>query len=223
MLASSNNSWFFSSIFVADNFRFTMNVILRCAIASCYLLTIPTVLSAQTAKTKSQVTKKAKVTPQVVKKGQAKPATANKNGDMAIVEAFTQRMVPGTLPQDAPPMPAGTYVVIKWLSSAYPETFFWRAEKGFFPCKVEKVRKIPPADGKVAPKGMEYMGAEIANDKIAAGDTLMLTPLLGGKFPIPPDVPQTAQNTVFYRKFGVDAWLYLAVGSIAKKSDIAMP
>lgn len=153
------------------------------------------------------------------RKATKKPVKA-KAKDMVLVEAYTQRTVMGV--KGPAPQPEGTYIVVRWTARKYPETFFWRGKSGFFPCRVEKVRKLTAVEKKTMPQGLIYTGPEITNDSVKAGDTLLLTPLTRGKFAVPKEIPETAQNTVFYKVDGSN-WLQLKVPAISKKANIMMP
>lgn len=72
------------------------------------------------------------------------------------------------------------------------------------------------------PAGKDYMTEVVTGDQIHSGDTLLLTPVTGGKFPIPSEIPDTATNTLFY-KTGGSKWMSFRVNTIGKKRDIVMP
>lgn len=120
-----------------------------------------------------------------------------------LITAYTQ-----TIPQSKqsnPPM-AGYFFVVKWEETTPPETFFWRGEGGWLTCRIEKACK----------KGKTYVGKTIALDKIRKGTQLLLTPLTGGRFPVPPEIPDSARNTLYY-KTGGSGWIAFHVNKIAKK------
>lgn len=123
-------------------------------------------------------------------------------GHFTLLEAYH------STPQNdaqAPPM-TGDHFVIKWNDEHYPETFFWRGGGGWLSCKIEKAHK----------SGMgNYVTAD---DQSVAhrGDTLMLSPVTGGRFPIPKEIPDNAKNTLFY-KTGGSAWLSFPVKRITKR------
>ncbi len=133
----------------------------------------------------------------------AKKAKAN----FKLVTAYSKNIPENK--QTNPPM-AGYFFVIQWESASYPETFFWRGESGWLTCNIEKARKTTK-NGKT-----EYTGTTIGLDKIRKGDLLLLTPVTGGRFPIPAEIPQDAKNTLFYKTAG-SAWLSFPVNKISKK------
>ncbi len=120
-----------------------------------------------------------------------------------LIEAYT-KTIPET-EQSNPPM-EGHFFKIRWESSSYPETFFWRGEGGWFTCSIEATSKV---------KNVRTT-KQITNDKIRKGDTLMLMPLTGGRFPIPAEIPETAKNTLYYKVAG-SKWLAFPVKNITKK------
>jgi len=150
------------------------------------------------------------------KKAKKKSATSFK-----LVEAYTQRTIPGIRPRPGQPAPQPTTnFVIVWQAATYPETFFWRGDGGWLSCRIDKAHK---ATGKLRmPAGKDYMTEVVMGDQIHKGDTLLLTPVTGGRFPIPSEIPETAKNTLFY-KTGGSKWLSFRVENIAKKRDIVMP
>ncbi len=137
---------------------------------------------------------------------------------VTLVTAFSQRIVPGI---PGPPPPTGVHFVIVWQGDKYPETFFWRGDGGWLSCNVAKAKKIVNRKY-IRAEYREYEASVIAIDKIKKGDTLQLDPVTGGKFPIPKEIPETAQNTLFY-KTGGSGWLSCHVDSIRKVPDIIRP
>ncbi len=135
-----------------------------------------------------------------------------------LLEAYTQRTVAG---REGGMANTDYHFVIIWQGAAYPETFFWRGENGFLPCNIEKVSKITKRTANL-PKGMDYQVLEGMGDQLKKGDTLILTPVKGGKFAVPAEVPEKAKNTLFF-KTGTSGWLSYAVKKIAKKQDIMAP
>lgn len=135
-----------------------------------------------------------------------------------LLEAFTQRTLAG-IPGSSPA--TQTHFIIVWAGSKYPETFFWRGENGWLTCSIAKAHKVPK--GKLnMPAGMEYTTERISGGKVTMGDTLQLTPIPGGKFAVPKEIPVDARNTLFY-KAGGSKWLSYPVKEITRKQDIAMP
>jgi hypothetical protein len=128
---------------------------------------------------------------------------------MKLVTAYT-RTVPEEL-QTNPPA-AGTFIVVRWNNAKGPETMFWRGEGGWLNCNMERARKTVKA-GKI-----EYASAgEVMPDQIKQGDTLLITPVTGGRFPIPEEIPAKAKNTLFYKTPGNAKWQSFVVSPIAKK------
>ena len=149
----------------------------------------------------------------------AKHGRKVKNANFKLLEAYTQRMLPG---QPGAPPPTTNHFIIIWQAETYPETFFWRGENGFLPCDMQKAHKISKKDAKKFPANMDYNQEFVKGDQIHKGDTLELTPVTRGKFAIPADIPKTAKNTLFF-KTGGTGWQMFKVTSITTKKDVPMP
>jgi hypothetical protein len=134
-----------------------------------------------------------------------------------LVEAYTQKTAPG-IPGELPE--TGHHFIIIWQAATYPETFFWRGENGWMACKIEKAKKVTNRKG--VPRGIDYTTKPSTGDDIKKGDTLAITPVRGGKFPIPAEIPQSATNTLFF-KTGGSGWLSYKVTTIGKKPDVVAP
>ena len=145
------------------------------------------------------------------------PGKKKDKPNFKLIEAYSQRTLPGI---PGVPIKTDYHFILVWEGTKYPETFFWRGENGWLPCKIEKAHKIVKKDHHV-PDGLDYRTEQAGGD-IHKGDTLELTPLAGGKFPIPPEIPKEAKNTLFF-KTGGGGWLAFPVKDIVKKHDIAMP
>lgn len=142
--------------------------------------------------------------------------------DMKLIEAYTQNLLPG--------MPGGevkneTHIVIIWKGSTYPDAIFWRGAGGFMPCNIEKAHKLTPSELASFPPGMAYNTESLSSDQIHKGDTLMLTPMKGGKYPIPAVIPKNAKNTLFYTIGHTEKskWLAFPVSKIGTRQDVPMP
>lgn len=135
-----------------------------------------------------------------------------------LVEAYTQKVQAGR--QETPPM-TGTHFIIVWENAQYPETFFWRGENGWLSCNMLKAHKIT-GKTKDIPKGIEYRTEAATGDQIHKGDTLELSPVTGGRFPIPDEIPKNAKNTLFF-KTGGSHWLSYPVKKITTKPGVSMP
>ena len=122
---------------------------------------------------------------------------------LKLVSAYTQHTAPADA--SAPPM-TGEHFIIIWNSATYPETFFWRGTGGWLACNMQKAHKA----------GKNYITEDAAGDQIHKGDTLELSPVTRGRFPIPKEIPATAKNTLFF-KTGGSTWLSFPVKKISKK------
>jgi len=135
-----------------------------------------------------------------------------------LLDAFSQRILP--VKSNVTPT-TGEHFIIVWEAPKYPETFFWRGENGWLPCKIMNAHKVV-CRSPAFPEGLDYSVSHIKGDDIHVGDTLELTPMLRGKFPVPSEIPEDAKNTLFFRA-GKSHWLSYAVKDIAVKPDVTMP
>ena len=155
----------------------------------------------------------------VMAKGKTKHKKTGTKETIKLLEAYAQRTIPGT-PGGLPP--ASFHFVIIWGGATYPESFFWRGENGWLTCKTEKAHKITKNEIRNFPPNMEYATLAVGGDEMHKGDTLLLTPIKGGKFPVPAEIPKDAKNTLYY-KTGGSKWIAFPIKNIIKKKDVAMP
>ena len=139
-----------------------------------------------------------------------------KDKNMKLVSAYSQKTVPGI--PGAQAKTSYQFIVI-WEGRHYPETFFWRGENGWLNCRMLKAHKI--ATGNTS-DGDRYSTDFVIAATLHRRDTLELTPMPGGKFPIPSEIPTSARNTLFY-KTGGSGWLAFPVKKITAKPDKLMP
>ena len=147
----------------------------------------------------------------------AKGKKKNPKANFKMLEAYTQKTIPGI--RGAQPTIQTNFIVI-WENAKNPETFFWRGENGWQNCRMMKAHYIGNQIKKM-PSVPDYRSEFVIADKIHNGDTLILTPVAGGKFPIPTEIPADAKNTLFY-KTGGSIWLSFPVKEIGKKPDILL-
>jgi hypothetical protein len=126
--------------------------------------------------------------------------------NMKLITAYTKTISESE--QSNPPM-AGYFFVVKWENKNYPETVFWRGDGDWLTCKIEKAHKMM-VNGKTT-----YTSQQFDITTLRKGDTLMLTPVTGGRFPIPAEISDKAKNTLFYKVNG-SKWLSLPVSKITK-------
>ena len=147
---------------------------------------------------------------------QAKKATVKSGGSYAkVVQSTVQRTFPGA-PGSTPT--ETFHIMIAWKNTQPPATFFWRDDKGSwfecFPMQVHKKKKADPESW--------YTTNNLSLEKVKKNDTLELTPVPGGKYPIPAGIPENAANTLFF-KTAKSGWMSLPVNNIKKQPDIIMP
>ncbi len=138
------------------------------------------------------------------------------NSTLRVLEAYSQRILPGI--PGAQPKTDFHFIVI-WEGKKYPETVFWRGENGWLTCNLYKAHWMGNRTINVP---RDYRFDPVTNDAIHKGDTLELRPVTGGKFPVPPEIPKDAKNTLFY-KSGGSGWMLSPVKNITRKPDIPLP
>lgn len=129
--------------------------------------------------------------------------------NIKLIEAYTET----SAPKDGSKAKTITQLVVIWQGADYPETFFWRGNNGWLTCKTDKAHRV---SAKAASKKNVYVTDAVDNNNIHKGDTLLLTPVSGGKFPVPAEIPESAKNTLYYKTAG-SGWLALPVKKIAKR------
>lgn len=135
-----------------------------------------------------------------------------------VIDAFTQHVLP-VKPHATPTN--GDHFIIVWQAAKFPEAFFWRGEGGWLPCKMLYAHKVVCKSPQY-PEGLDYAVSHVKGDDIHSGDTLELTPMLMGKFPVPKEIPDSARNTLFFR-VGTSGWLSMPVKEIKVKNDVVVP
>ena len=142
-----------------------------------------------------------------------------KKQDLSLVEAFSQRTLPGRN-ESAPE--TSVHIVVVWRARTYPETFFWRGENGWQSCSMLRAYKMNLSAGSKPVSGSGYRLEDYNGKAPEKGDTLMLTPVTGGKFPIPAEIPVSSRNTLYY-KTGGSGWKSFPIDTVVKKRDIIAP
>ena len=85
-------------------------------------------------------------------------------------------------------------------------------------CRIEKLakkREKYPSDSN------PFTSTEIAPGKIKKGDTLQVTPIKEGKFPIPTEIPSNLENAILF-KTNKSNWMHLAVKNFTRLPDIIL-
>jgi hypothetical protein len=97
------------------------------------------------------------------------------------------------------------HIIIKWKASQAPETFFWRGDDGWATSEILSAKKV---------KGKNtYTTSGVAIDKIKKNTILQVTPVYGGKYATPSEIPENAKNTLFF-KTAKTGWLSLPVKDV---------
>ena len=146
---------------------------------------------------------------QAKKKGKKKT-----NNYFALVEAYAQQAPTGST---GPPQ-TGTHFIIVWTAAEQPGPFFWRGDGGWLSCSMASAHKIKNRRN-IRARYKEYDTEDVLPGQVQKGDTLELSPVTGGKFPIPAEIPAAAKNTLFF-KAGGSTWLAFPVKTIEQKQDV---
>lgn len=125
-----------------------------------------------------------------------------------LQEAYAQRVIPG-IPNAA--ITTDNHFVIKWLGDKCPTVFFWRGDNDWKTCSIDKAHII-------ISKVNDYKVEDASCEQIHKGDTLMITPMISGKFPQPSSLTPEVKNTLFFKTDGSD-WLSYPVKKIGTKLD----
>ncbi len=133
-------------------------------------------------------------------------AATKKKVYLKLIEAYSKKNTSAEMPTET-----GTHFVIRWEVDKYPETFFWRGQSGWLGCNVQKAHKI-----KSKSKTATYRLEDVSMDQVHKGDTLMISPYTGGRFPIPNDIPASAKNVLYFQSGG-NMWLSFPVKKITKR------
>jgi hypothetical protein len=131
-----------------------------------------------------------------------------------LLESYSQKIIPGVQGQE---ITTEYQFLVVWQSSQKPETFFWKSPEAWMTCSVYKLDKKRAKDN----TNTWFETREIDLDKVRKGDTLVLIPVKGGKFPIPTTIPSNLKNIILF-KTNKSNWLFLQVGKMTKLPDIIM-
>ena len=158
---------------------------------------------------------------------QAKKKSKQKKVDFKLVEAYSQRIIPGMRPSPQHPAPPPViHFIVVWQSALHPDAFFWHGDTGLLKCNMVRVHKMTDK-GLIIRTGKDYRSEGVAADKIIKGDTLDVTPIPNTRAIVADGVPvvQGVKNTLFAQttgNHGSDV-TSVTVNTIVKKRDIAMP
>src|ERR1700733_15377049 len=88
--------------------------------------------------------------------------------DIVLVEAYTQRTLPGV--RCATPPPATTHIIIVWEDmNFYPESFLWIQDTGLvYTCNFAKAHKVVEKSFRI-PQGMDYITEQIKGGDVHKG------------------------------------------------------
>jgi hypothetical protein len=134
-----------------------------------------------------------------------------------VVEAHTRESIPG---QKGGLPVLNQQIVILWQYPTSPSDFFWRGNRGWANCRVDKAKKIVNPKKKL-PFGLLYDTELVKLDSVKYGDTLMITPINGAQMSSPSEIADSVRNTLFF-KTGNSKWIKLPVPNIIQKKAVKM-
>lgn len=138
-----------------------------------------------------------------------------------IIEASKQVFLPG-IPEGTPT--EKLTILLVWKSKDAPETFFWTGNGEWVNCIVEKAHHAHLKSPKYEFGETWYTTEQVTQlSKIKRGDTLELSPIYGGKHPVPAEVTADMTNRVFTKTAKSGGWIYLPVKKIIDRPKVAMP
>jgi hypothetical protein len=107
-------------------------------------------------------------------------------------------------------------IIMVWKGAEAPSTLFWRGDAGWWPCKIAKAHKA--AKKNITKYNVPFVTSPLSPGDIIKGDTLAITAMPGGKFPIPTEIPKKATNTLFFKADG-SGWLSVHVKKVTKLEE----
>jgi hypothetical protein len=134
-------------------------------------------------------------------------AATNNNKEYVTLIESTKELTRHVKPQTE------YHFVLRWESNTPPESFYWRETEGVQDCMIIKATKVRDVVNKKSAREHWYSSTAIVTDQIKKGDTLLLIPQRGGKYPVPDEIPASAQNTLFY-KTASSNWMALPIKNI---------
>ena len=126
---------------------------------------------------------------------------ANGAKSAVILNATSERINPGRKESD----PYTTYQFkMVWRSTTKkPVSFFWKGQEIWKACDVKILSRHK-------------------DEQVKKGDTILLTTIPNGKFPMPESVAKLNTPSIVVKTINND-WLYIPVKKITKKASVNMP
>lgn len=142
------------------------------------------------------------------------PKTQSKKKSKASVKVLDAYMVSGDESDDNNPRRLPNRFVIVWQGTHAPDAFFWRGDGGWLPCEMDRAHLIKKVTSDV---NSQMYSASDMDGTAHAGDTLLLAPVTGGRYPIPAEIPATTKNALFYKTNG-SKWTAVPIKKIRQNA-----
>ena len=148
----------------------------------------------------------------------AKEGAKKNKAVFKLVEAFSQRMLPGK--QGGVPKTDLHFILI-WQDNAQPtDGFYWKEGDKWQQCIAAKAHKA--VHGQMLRAGFEYSQERAGLAGVKNGDTVILTPKHGSGSTVPEILQKKKGNLVVYRMHD-GSWFPVPVMKMVQKRDIALP
>ncbi len=148
---------------------------------------------------------------------EAKTGGKKSKASFRLVEAFSQRMLPG---KSGGAIKTDSHFILVWQDEAKPaDAFYWKNDNNWQQCIAAKAHKA--VRGQVR-AGFEYSQERAGLAGVNKGDTIILTPRHGSGSAVPEPLQKKKGNFVCY-KTQEGAWYSVPVLKLAQKHDIALP
>ena len=137
-----------------------------------------------------------------------------------MLSAFSQRTMPGA--RGMKPITDYHFILV-WKNNDAPGTFVWRGDHTWMTCSLLKVHKANKKNADhTSPAGFSYTLEDVTKHPLKKGDTLEISPLAGGKFAVPKEIPQDSMNVLYFKTVKSE-WLSYPVKKITAMQDIVLP
>ena len=148
---------------------------------------------------------------------EAKTGGKKSKASFRLVDAFSQRMLPG---KSGSTIKTDIHFILVWQDDRKPtDAFYWKSDNSWQQCIAAKAHSA--VNGQVR-AGFEYSQERAGLAGVNKGDTIILTPRHGSGSTVPEPLQKKKGNFVFY-KMQDGSWIATPVIKLAQKRDIALP
>lgn len=142
-------------------------------------------------------------------------AVKNGNTSVHIIEAFTQKTLPGVRGMEPQ---TRFHITLALKSNLKPRLFLWMQDGKWYSCSLSRAHYTREVnEGTHLP----YTTAQIYINDVKKGDTLELTPInITNDVPIKPD--KLKNNTLYFNNTQ-NNWFFVTIKHFLSKPDIVLP